>query len=105
MTSGGPEGPREERRSGSAQPGHGTWPRCGPEKAKGHLGKAADAANNATGGKYEEHVDKAETGAKSGKGWQVVHRCTACGHRQPNRLVREGSAPDDLDLVLSLPWL
>ena len=26
---------------------------------------------------------------KSGKGWQVVHRCTACGHRQPNRLVRE----------------
>ena len=42
---------------------------------------------------------------KSGKGWQVVHRCTACGHRQPNRLVREGDAPDDLDLVLSLPWL
>jgi hypothetical protein len=38
----------------------------GPEKAKGHLGKAADAANNATGGKYEEHLDKAETGAKSG---------------------------------------
>jgi DNA-directed RNA polymerase subunit RPC12/RpoP len=42
---------------------------------------------------------------KSGKGWQVVHRCTACGHRQPNRLVREGDAPDDLDLVLQLPWL
>ncbi|ADB73701.1 RNHCP domain-containing protein [Geodermatophilus obscurus] len=42
---------------------------------------------------------------KSGKGWQVVHRCTACGHRQPNRLVREGDAPDDLDVVLSLPWL
>ena len=42
---------------------------------------------------------------KSGKGWQVVHRCTACGHRQPNRLVRDGDAPDDLDLVLSLPWL
>src|SRR3712207_8793838 len=38
---------------------------------------------------------------KSGKGWQVVHRCTVCGHRQPNRLVREGDAPDDLDLVLS----
>jgi hypothetical protein len=42
---------------------------------------------------------------KSGKGWQVVHRCTACGHRQPNRLVRDGESPDDLDLVLSLPWL
>ena len=41
---------------------------------------------------------------KSGKGWQVVHRCTACGHRQPNRLVRDGDAPDDLDLVLQLPW-
>jgi hypothetical protein len=41
---------------------------------------------------------------KSGKGWQVVHRCTRCGHRQPNRLVRDGEAPDDLDLVLSLPW-
>jgi hypothetical protein len=42
---------------------------------------------------------------KSGKGWQVVHRCTACGHRQPNRLVRDGESPDDLDLVLGLPWL
>jgi len=42
---------------------------------------------------------------KSGKGWQVVHRCTACGHRQPNRLVREGEGPDDLDVVLNLPWL
>ena len=34
---------------------------------------------------------------KSGKGWQVVHRCTRCGHRQPNRLVRDGAVPDDLD--------
>jgi hypothetical protein len=42
---------------------------------------------------------------KSGKGWLVVHRGTACGHRQPNRLVRDGEAPDDLDLVLALPWL
>jgi MT0933-like antitoxin protein len=37
----------------------------GPEKTKGHISKAADAANSATGGKYEEHVDKAESGAKS----------------------------------------
>ena len=42
---------------------------------------------------------------KAVKGWQVVHRCTAGGHRQPNRLVREGEAPDDLDLILELPWL
>jgi hypothetical protein len=28
-----------------------------------------------------------------------------CGHRQPNRLVRDGDAPDDLDAVLALPWL
>lgn len=38
----------------------------GPEKAKEHLGKAADKANSATGGKYEEHIDKGEAGAKSG---------------------------------------
>lgn len=38
----------------------------GAEKAKDYLGKAGDAANNATGGKYEQPVDKAEAGAKSG---------------------------------------
>jgi hypothetical protein len=38
----------------------------GAEKAKGHLGKAADAANSATGGKFEEHIDKGEAGAKRG---------------------------------------
>lgn len=37
----------------------------GAEKAKGHVRKAADAANSATGGKFEEHVDKGEAGAKS----------------------------------------
>jgi hypothetical protein len=37
----------------------------GPEKAKENLGTAADKANSATGGKYEEHLDKAESGAKS----------------------------------------
>jgi hypothetical protein len=38
----------------------------GPEKAKGHTSKAADAASSATGGKYDEHIDKGEAGAKSG---------------------------------------
>jgi hypothetical protein len=37
----------------------------GAEKVKGHISKGADAANKATGGKYEEHVDKGEVGAKS----------------------------------------
>lgn len=37
----------------------------GAEKVKDHLGKGADAANRATGGKYERHVDKAEDAARS----------------------------------------
>jgi hypothetical protein len=37
----------------------------GPEKTKDHIGKGADAANRATGGKYEQQVDKAEAGAES----------------------------------------
>ncbi|HEY8474634.1 MAG TPA: Rv0909 family putative TA system antitoxin [Natronosporangium sp.] len=37
----------------------------GAEKAKEHLAKAGDAANRATGGKYERHVDKAEEAARS----------------------------------------
>lgn len=42
---------------------------------------------------------------KGGKGWQIVHFCTVCGQRQPNRVVREGESPDDLDLLLTLRWL
>ncbi len=42
---------------------------------------------------------------KGGKGWQIVHRCVICGQRQPNRVVREGRAPDDLDELLALRWL
>jgi hypothetical protein len=40
-----------------------------------------------------------------GKGWQIIHRCTICTQRQPNRVVREGALPDDLDLLLGLRWL
>lgn len=39
------------------------------------------------------------------KGWQIAHRCTVCGRHQPNRVVREGETPDDLDRLLELPWL
>lgn len=42
---------------------------------------------------------------KSGKGWQILHECAACGHRHPTRVIRDGAAPDDLDLLLELPWL
>jgi antitoxin protein of toxin-antitoxin system len=37
----------------------------GPEKAKGHISKAAGAADRATHGKYGEQIDKGEAGAKS----------------------------------------
>lgn len=37
----------------------------GPERAKEHIGKGADAVDKATGRRYEEQVDKAESGAKS----------------------------------------
>jgi hypothetical protein len=37
----------------------------GPERAKEHIGKGADAVDKATGRRYEEHVDKAESGANS----------------------------------------
>jgi MT0933-like antitoxin protein len=37
----------------------------GPERAKEHIGKGADAVDKTTGRRYEEQVDKAESGAKS----------------------------------------
>lgn len=37
----------------------------GAEQADEHISTAADKANSATGGRYEQHVDKAEEGAKS----------------------------------------
>lgn len=37
----------------------------GAERAKDYVDKGSDAANRATEGRYEQHVDKAEAGAKS----------------------------------------
>lgn len=37
----------------------------GAEKLKGHIGKAADAADSATGGRYQQAVGKGEEAAKS----------------------------------------
>lgn len=33
---------------------------------------------------------------------QVIHRCTACGKTQPNRIARDTDQPDDFDLVLEM---
>jgi hypothetical protein len=33
---------------------------------------------------------------RSGKGWMIVHECTACGHHQPNRAALDDPhQPDD----------
>jgi hypothetical protein len=36
------------------------------------------------------------------KGWQVVHRCTRCGKRQPNKVADATVQPDDLDVILEM---
>ncbi|MGE5673267.1 MAG: RNHCP domain-containing protein, partial [Mycobacterium leprae] len=38
----------------------------------------------------------------SRKGYQIVHRCTACGAIRRNRVVESGLAPDDLDQLALL---
>jgi hypothetical protein len=35
-------------------------------------------------------------------GWQVVHRCTACGKQQANRIARDGDQPDRIDALIRL---
>lgn len=39
---------------------------------------------------------------KSGKGWQVVHRCQACGHTRPNRIAMDGRQPDNWATIVEL---
>ena len=36
------------------------------------------------------------------KGWQIVHRCTRCGKRQPNKVADATVQPDDLDVILEM---
>ena len=36
------------------------------------------------------------------KGWQLVHRCTQCGHKQRNKIAQNCLEPDDFDLIIKL---
>ena len=39
---------------------------------------------------------------KSGKGYQVIHRCLRCGKRSVNRVAENTVQPDDIELVIRL---
>ncbi|HYG57356.1 MAG TPA: RNHCP domain-containing protein [Symbiobacteriaceae bacterium] len=66
---------------------------------------------------HSKHVDEAPGDRSAGckglmvpialthngrKGYQVVHRCMACGAVRRNRVVESGLAPDDLDQLCAL---
>ena len=36
------------------------------------------------------------------KGWQLIHRCTSCGHQQANIVASDSNQPDDVELLASL---
>ncbi|MCY4109935.1 MAG: RNHCP domain-containing protein [Chloroflexi bacterium] len=40
---------------------------------------------------------------KSGKEFQIVHRCTACGVMRPNKIAADTVQPDELEALLRLP--
>lgn len=40
---------------------------------------------------------------KSGKGFQILHRCTTCGEVRANRVATETVQPDRLEALLCLP--
>jgi hypothetical protein len=39
---------------------------------------------------------------KSKKGWQVVHRCRACGIEKVNRVAEDTEDPDDSEAIICL---
>ncbi len=39
---------------------------------------------------------------KSGKGYQLVHECQSCGHRQRNKVASDTVQPDNDGLILEL---
>jgi len=39
---------------------------------------------------------------KSGKGYQVVHRCLQCGERRVNRVAENTIQPDDIGAIIRL---
>ena len=42
---------------------------------------------------------------KSGKGFQILHRCTMCGEVRANKIATETMLPDRLEALLALPAL
>ena len=40
---------------------------------------------------------------KSGKGFQILHRCTTCGQVQANKIAKDTVQPDNLEALLRLP--
>lgn len=39
---------------------------------------------------------------KSGKGYQIIHRCLRCGEESVNRVAENTAQPDSIDLVIEL---
>jgi DNA-directed RNA polymerase subunit RPC12/RpoP len=39
---------------------------------------------------------------KSGKGYQIVHRCLVCGIEKVNKISAGSSQPDDIDVLVGL---
>ena len=39
---------------------------------------------------------------KSGKGYQIVHRCQTCGVERVNRVAEDPNQPDDFSMVIRL---
>lgn len=39
---------------------------------------------------------------KSKKGWQIIHECTACGHRSVNKSAADTVQPDDVRKIATL---
>ncbi len=41
---------------------------------------------------------------KPGKGYQIMHRCLACGRRSVNKVAERTVQPDSVDVLLTLSW-
>ncbi|OFX16644.1 MAG: RNHCP domain-containing protein [Armatimonadetes bacterium RBG_16_58_9] len=39
---------------------------------------------------------------KSGKGWQIVHKCLRCGQRRVNKVAENTAQPDDIEALARL---
>ena len=39
---------------------------------------------------------------KSGKGYQIIHRCLRCGEKSVNKVAENTAQPDDINLIIEL---